>query len=388
MVSTLLRRRCLSTVRRTMEERWQERWQGLQSELAAQIEGGDLAKPGDVIELPEQYLREDDLVIPRSARQLVCPSGDLAPLHVVATPTMLALRREDGTVVGFENRCAHRGARLVEPGIKKLRGTGLACPYHGWLYDLGHGGRLKKAPRLTETPPGNVALRSIHADDRAGAIWLSESSSPSTSMDEVATAVESILEGPPLPSFRTKVFDVHANWKLCIESFLEGYHLQHLHKNSIAKVMPFPGAAAQIDLDRRNSASVVPLITFDPSKPLFTSSVGVFFIYPNAHISVSPRFLNFVTHDAVAVDRTVITATACARTDRHAPPDAADRAPTDFEQTIATLQEDYACIEGIQDGLSHHSTRKNRYTQHEALNVAFLNAVDEDLVEFVRSPPS
>ncbi|WP_428490597.1 aromatic ring-hydroxylating oxygenase subunit alpha [Rhodopila sp.] len=73
------------------------------------------------------------------AWHFVCPeidvanSGDYRASMIGAMPVVVA-RAEDGEIVAFENRCAHRGALIcLEDGgsVKDFQ-----CVYHAWRYDL------------------------------------------------------------------------------------------------------------------------------------------------------------------------------------------------------------------------------------------------------------
>jgi nitrite reductase/ring-hydroxylating ferredoxin subunit len=55
------------------------------------------------------------------------------PLRRELGGTPVALTRVGDAVYAFRDICAHRGAPLSEG---KLVGTRLACPWHGWMYDV------------------------------------------------------------------------------------------------------------------------------------------------------------------------------------------------------------------------------------------------------------
>jgi phenylpropionate dioxygenase-like ring-hydroxylating dioxygenase large terminal subunit len=66
------------------------------------------------------------------AAELAQP-GDYRATFVGDVPVVVA-RDMDGTLTGFENRCAHRGA-LICP-YASGHGARISCVYHGWTYDL------------------------------------------------------------------------------------------------------------------------------------------------------------------------------------------------------------------------------------------------------------
>ena len=57
--------------------------------------------------------------------------GGLATADLGGVPVVLA--RVDDAVYACGNVCAHQGAPLAEG---KLSGARLACPSHGWMYDV------------------------------------------------------------------------------------------------------------------------------------------------------------------------------------------------------------------------------------------------------------
>jgi nitrite reductase/ring-hydroxylating ferredoxin subunit len=59
------------------------------------------------------------------------PAGQ--PKLVELDGTRIVLARVGSAVYACGDVCAHRGGPLSEG---KLRGTRLACPWHGWMYDV------------------------------------------------------------------------------------------------------------------------------------------------------------------------------------------------------------------------------------------------------------
>jgi nitrite reductase/ring-hydroxylating ferredoxin subunit len=67
----------------------------------------------------------------RAASLAALAPGALAFADVDGVPVVLA--RVGDAVYACGNVCAHRGAPLSEG---ELSGTRLACPAHGWMYDV------------------------------------------------------------------------------------------------------------------------------------------------------------------------------------------------------------------------------------------------------------
>ena len=59
------------------------------------------------------------------------PAG--RPILVEAHGTRIVLARAGDHVYACGDVCAHRGGPMSEG---KLSGTRLACPWHGWMYDV------------------------------------------------------------------------------------------------------------------------------------------------------------------------------------------------------------------------------------------------------------
>jgi nitrite reductase/ring-hydroxylating ferredoxin subunit len=67
----------------------------------------------------------------RAARLADVPAG--RPLRVDVDGTVMVMVRVGDAVYACGAVCAHKGGPL-EDG--KLSGTRLACPWHGWMYDV------------------------------------------------------------------------------------------------------------------------------------------------------------------------------------------------------------------------------------------------------------
>jgi len=95
-------------------------------------------------------------------------SGQLTPI-VVWQQAIAVYRGFDGAVHALEDRCPHRGVELHKG---KVQEAGIACAYHGWVFD-GNNGECKSIPYL---PPEQkrpcVSVRSYPVQERYGLIWL------------------------------------------------------------------------------------------------------------------------------------------------------------------------------------------------------------------------
>jgi 3-phenylpropionate/trans-cinnamate dioxygenase ferredoxin component len=79
----------------------------------------------------------------------------------VLNGTRVVLARVGGEVYAFGDTCAHQGGPLSEG---KLTGARLACPWHGWMYDVRTGRCL--------FPGRGQAVPSYRARVDGGAVWV------------------------------------------------------------------------------------------------------------------------------------------------------------------------------------------------------------------------
>ncbi len=149
----------------------------------------------------------------------------------------LIVMSEDGDLRAFYNYCQHRGTKLVhEPfGCKKR----FSCPYHAWTYDTK--GALVGVPRADLFPgmdKESKRLKSASNVEAAfGLIWLQQEGDAISVNSFLQTLVPEFeaLRLDDYHLFFDKTRDLKANWKLPIFAFLESYHIDVLHRQSIAE---------------------------------------------------------------------------------------------------------------------------------------------------------
>lgn len=88
---------------------------------------------------PEVARDEQTRVFEGSAWHYLCleidvpETGDYRTTMMGAMPVVV-VRADDGEIVAFENRCAHRGALICLEDAGKVKD--FQCVYHSWRYDL------------------------------------------------------------------------------------------------------------------------------------------------------------------------------------------------------------------------------------------------------------
>lgn len=178
---------------------------------------------------PER-LRAELEVLRREPRAL-CPSvavrepGQFLTVRVDGR-SMVVVRDDDGAVRGFLNACRHRGNEVAE-------GTGCAkafvCRYHGWTYALD--GALRHVPHEQGFPGldhSRHGLVPVAIEERHGIVFLAGAGG--RARGSAVELPELIAADQRLLSTEESVLPI--NWKIYLESFLEGLHIRTTHRDT------------------------------------------------------------------------------------------------------------------------------------------------------------
>jgi len=200
----------------------------------------------------DTVFRRYPLLIGMSDR--IARPGDFVA-EILAGVSVIVCRDRDGRVRAFLNICRHRGARLVE-GCGNARR--FVCPYHAWTYMLD--GALQTVPSgrdFESLDKAEHALTELAAEERDGLIYVQlegeiDLSAHLSGMDRDIAAYG--FGG--FHHYRSLTIRRQMNWKLCPETFMEGYHLQYLHKDSVGPI--FHSNLMAFDAFGRNSRLTLP----------------------------------------------------------------------------------------------------------------------------------
>ncbi len=168
--------------------------------------------------------------------------------YQIAGESVVVVRGHDQVIRAFYNVCRHRGSRLCLEERGRL-GRNFQCPYHVWSYALD--GRLTGAPNLGEIPDIERAERSllpVPTREWLGYVWICLADDPPDFAGQVEQQVTDRFGDPALIEryaldqlalgHRVE-YDVHANWKLIVENFMECYHCSNLHPELVAVLPEF-----------------------------------------------------------------------------------------------------------------------------------------------------
>jgi phenylpropionate dioxygenase-like ring-hydroxylating dioxygenase large terminal subunit len=169
----------------------------------------------------------------------VAEPSSFAATRAGHVPVVL-VRDAEGTLRAFLNVCRHRGSIVCEGSGRR---TTLQCPYHAWTYALD--GRLVAAPRANReggVETDEIALVALEVDTWGPFVFVNpdpEAEPLEDFLDDVPERIAAAgLDVDSLRFLQRPESELAANWKLCIENFLECYHCPVAH----------PGFSAVVDV--------------------------------------------------------------------------------------------------------------------------------------------
>lgn len=190
-----------------------------------------------------QRLADETRILFRQLPLIVGHSSELRQpgdflLHDASGIPLLIVRQADGQARAFLNVCRHRGTKLV--CAPHGQANSFVCRYHAWTYDLG--GKLLRVPRRECFPTlqnEEAGLISVPLAERCGFLWaIPGKRGTALNIDAYLGPLAAELTSFDLDRhivFRHVIERKHANWKLVIDAFLEGYHLRSLHRDTISR---------------------------------------------------------------------------------------------------------------------------------------------------------
>jgi nitrite reductase/ring-hydroxylating ferredoxin subunit len=222
-------------------------------------------------------------------------NGSFRTFDLIPDSPLVIVRGDDGFLRAFLNVCRHRGARVVhEPEGSSAR---FRCPFHAWTYS--NVGTLVRQP-FDQAFPGvdraDYGLTEVACAEWRGMVWVV--ATPGVPID-LETHLGSLAPLLGAHEFhRAERFIAHSleasNWKLAVDTYLEGYHFASLHPKTINPInydnlMVFDayGPHSRQGFPRRNVHEMRALPEDEWDVPRYITSVHQ--IFPNVAYTVSPE---------------------------------------------------------------------------------------------------
>lgn len=249
--------------------------------------------------------------VPVTLSALVREPGNLIAIESYGVPIIVA-RAKDGEVRAFLNACTHKGSKLVEH-CEPHSAARLTCPYHAWTYGLD--GKLMGVPRaetIANFSKADRPLAQLPCRESGGLIWVGLDRHRTYDFSAIEGQLASDLDALNLArghAYGRKLFDLKANWKLVLEPFLEGYHVQRLHANSVGPMFAdTPTITDRLGPHFRQTSGKA---NFDPAQltPHENVHKSVTFAYqllPNCVIITSPYYISVMILAPRGPDRTMV----------------------------------------------------------------------------------
>ncbi|MFA7555623.1 MAG: SRPBCC family protein [Spongiibacteraceae bacterium] len=164
--------------------------------------------------------------------------NDYKAMDVAGVPVLIT-RDRNGVAQAYINVCKHRGMLLAPEGHGNR--SRFSCPYHAWTYsNEGNLVGIAEAKTFGEVDKNCLRLTKLPTQEVAGMIFVILT--PDLPID-VPTFLGGMLDD--LAELKLETWYYHksrtmegANWKISYDGYLEGYHFQAAHTNTVATRTP------------------------------------------------------------------------------------------------------------------------------------------------------
>ncbi|CAN5677201.1 Rieske 2Fe-2S domain-containing protein [soil metagenome] len=311
--------------------------------------------------------------------------GDYLTEDVAGMPVLMT-RGSGGEVRAFANICRHRGAPVAE-GCGNARA--FVCPYHGWTYDAA--GKLLGTTDKVGFAGIDLArhgLVRLPAAERHGMMFVRPKPLHEDEAFEIDVDAElgafaadfAALRLDTYPMFSVDRIAPRINWKFAIDTFLEGYHIPHLHRKTIGpyfigNVGTFDGAGlhGRMCVARTSIAGIRE--TPEGERNYRPHVISIYQLFPNAiviwqvdHIEIWRAFPGRDDPSRCDVEMTIYKPEQTERSDAY----------WEKNRTIAirtVMEEDFPLGERMQIGFESGATEEVIYGRNEPSLVHFHRSI-------------
>ncbi|OED42726.1 hypothetical protein AB833_05710 [Chromatiales bacterium (ex Bugula neritina AB1)] len=180
----------------------------------------------------EQLFRRQWICLAR--QEEIGKPGDFV-VRDLAGESVLLVRQDNGSIHALSNVCLHRGTLIAEGSGNTRR---FVCPYHAWTYSTA--GELLRMPLVERSECRNLRLPEFRCEIWGGFVYVNldqNAASLSPQLEGLSALTRNYhMEEMTLSYSAEQVWPV--NWKCLAENFMEGYHLSHVHQETLHPVTP------------------------------------------------------------------------------------------------------------------------------------------------------
>lgn len=308
--------------------------------------------PGRVYSDPAIFRDQRDRLFARTWHyaahdDVVKETGQVHPFSLF--DEALLLTRDAQGVHAVSNVCTHRGTIVVEaPG----RAPHLRCRYHGRRFALD--GKFLSMPEFEETrnfPSPSDDLPRVALGSWQG--FLMVSLKPAMPFDDLVAPMRNRLAHLPFDRLAfdgSRDYEVHANWALYIDNYLEGFHIPFVHQGLAAAI---DYGSYSVELGRH---SVLQVANAKPGEPSFEGIAAYYYwLFPTTMFNVYPWGISVNVVTPLAVDRTRVTFLAFVW-------DGTKREKGAGARLDRVEREDEAVVEAVQRGVRSRLYDRGRYS--------------------------
>jgi phenylpropionate dioxygenase-like ring-hydroxylating dioxygenase large terminal subunit len=238
--------------------------------------------------------------------------GSVVAIEAYGKPLLLTRTRTDEIRV-FINACQHKGAKLVEDCAVHKQGR-MVCPYHAWTYGLD--GKLigvARADMFEGVMKAERGLKELPSKVWGGVVYAQIDGGP-LDVSQLHAQIDADFTALGIPDghvYGRKTFDLKANWKVVLEPFLEGYHVQRLHAASIgALFVDAPSVSDTFGVNIRQVSGRIgyypEMLDEDAGANVHKLVTHAYTAFPNVVIVTSQYYTSVMILMPYDVDRTIV----------------------------------------------------------------------------------
>ncbi len=198
--------------------------------------------------------------------------GDYFTFELVKEP-LLICRNKQNNIVVLSNVCRHRSNILATHSGNSKK---FVCGYHAWAYDLD--GKLVTAPymdKVSEFDPLKCNLHQFKHEIWNGYIFINLNGKAEPlgarmkPLDDYIANYQ--IDERVVVASNEEVWN--NNWKSLIENFMEAYHINHLHPQSLRSITPTQLCKKVVFDDDTSNAKATPYPNFTAYRAYYPDNV-------------------------------------------------------------------------------------------------------------------